>query len=200
MHKHGLPDPSLKLPIFLVQNEYILVIKQVSFVLRHYHSHAQPFTCLVVVWFLKCSAPNTALCIGLCILCCSCCVLVSSLLGERVSALVYLWVWSAWVYGAYQKSFWALQTHPACKNDQVLLLAPRLKLFHCPPGSEHCLAKGPFWISTGLKGCPSSFFLASVEVGMFVTLLFNILMTPSLCCNWWWESHSRYWSVCVGFL
>ena len=29
---------------------------------------------------------------------------------------------------------------------------------------------------------------------------FRVLMTPSSCSSGWWESNSKYWSVCVGFL
>ena len=42
--------------------------------------------------------------------------------------------------------------------------------------------------------------MCSAVVGTVSARWFRVLMTPSLCSSGWWESNSKYWSVCVGFL
>ena len=48
--------------------------------------------------------------------------------------------------------------------------------------------------------CFFSFSFHSVFVGLVSARWFRVLMSPSLCSIGWWESISKCWSVCVGFL
>ena len=86
----------------------------------------------------------------------------------------------------------------------ALAVSPIIDLTGKPGKSFLHLVQSPFWVFTIGKCFPEMlhFFLEKLRIATNSVgpLCESTLITLCLAERWWWLSHCKYWSVCVGFL